>query len=309
MKIFIISPNADRMFAKEYRAALDAAGEVTIFSEIKPFDQLTELYQGDEPRIVAIDPDFSDWTLPNEVIDKVPNLKAIVLQTTSFSWVDGDHCKQKGIPVVNLRGFSSIAVAEWVTFMTLAVARHLPLVVKDGWKLDYDRHRGFELRGKTAGVIGLGNIGTAAAENFAGLGMEVQYWSRHSEDQRFQKATLEDLMKNADVIALTIASNDDTKGLITDAMIQSMKPNAVFVNIAHTDLYNHDLLLKQAAEGKIGGYAFEDEKDPMGTHAGNVWNGPALGWCTDESMRKNAQQWVETITVAAKGEYPTQVNK
>ncbi len=97
---------------------------------------------------MAIDPDFCDWKFPNEVIDKIPNLNAIHLQTTSFSWVDVDYCKQKDIPVVNLRGFSSIAVAEWATMLTLTLARRLPVVIKDSWKLDYDKHRGFELRGK-----------------------------------------------------------------------------------------------------------------------------------------------------------------
>lgn len=68
-------------------------------------------------------------------------------------------------------------------------------------------------------------------------------------------------------------------------------------------------MLQLAADGKIGGYAFEDEKNPFGHYQGNVWNGPALGWCTNESMSKNAEQWVESVVLAAKGEYPTQVNE
>lgn len=309
MKIFIISPNAERMFTDEHRAALSAAGEVTILSEIKPFDQLTELYEGDEPRIVAIDPDFDDWKFPNEVIDKIPSLKAIVLQTTSFSWVDVGHAAEKNIPVVDLRGFSSVAVAEWAVFMALSVARRVPLVVADNWKLDYEKHRGFELRGKTAGVVGLGNIGTAVAENVDGLGMTVQYWSRKSEDPRFKKAALEDVIATSDVVFITIAINEDTKGLISDDVLRTIKPTSVFVNITDTsEIYNHDLLLELVAGGKVGGYAFEDEKNQFGKFAGNVWNGPALGWCTNESMSKNAQQWVEAMVAAAKGEFPTKVN-
>lgn len=309
MKIFIISPNVGTMFTEKHRKTLSDAGKVTIFDEIKPFDQLTELYEGDESRIVAIDPDFNDWKFPNEVIDKIPNLKAICLQTTSFSWVDVDYAKEKGIPVVDLRGFSSIAVAEWTVFMALAVARRVPLVVADNWKLNYEKHRGFELRGKTAGIVGLGNIGTATSENLAGLGMHVQYWSRKSEDSRFKKATLEQVIKTSDAIFVTIAINSDTKGIITDDMLRSIKPTSIFVNITDTnEIYNHDLVLELAVAGKIGGYAFEDDKDPFGKYAGNVWNGPALGWCTNESMSKNAQQWVEAIVAATKGEFPTKVN-
>src|SRR5688572_6093324 len=193
--------------------------------------------------------------------------------------------------------------------MALAVARRVPIVIKDGWKLDYEKHRGFELRGKTAGIVGLGNIGTATAENMAGLGMNVQYWSRQSEDSRFKKVSREEIIKTSDVIFITIAINDDTKGLITDDMLRSIKPTSVLVNITDTsEIYNHDLLLELAATGKVGGYAFEDEKNPFGKYEGNVWNGPAVGWCTNESMSKNAQQWVEAIVAATKGEYPTKLN-
>lgn len=87
-----------------------------------------------------------------------------------------------------------------------------------------------------------------------------------------------------------------------------MKPTALLIDITHP-IYNTDLVLQLAADGKIGGYAFEDEKNPFGHYQGNVWNGPALGWCTNESMSKNAEQWVESVVLAAKGEYPTQVNE
>ncbi len=111
--------------------------------------------------------------------------------------------------VTNLRGFSSIAVAEWATFMTLAVSRRLPIVIKDNWHLDYEKHRGFELRGKTAGVIGMGRIATAIAENMAGLGLNVQYWSRSSRDDRFQYVELAELIHTSDVILPAIATNDE----------------------------------------------------------------------------------------------------
>lgn len=307
MKIFILSPNTDTQLSQDHLNALKAAGEVTLINKIKPFEEITELYEGHEPRIIAVDPDFSDWKFPNEVIDKIPNLKAICLQTTSFSWVDVGHCKQKGIPVVNLRGFSSIAVAEWATMLTLALARRLPVVIKDNWKLDYEKHRGFELRGKTAGVIGLGRIGTAAAENLAGLGMQVQYWSKHSEDQRFNKVALDELMRSSDVIVSAVAHNAETETLLSDDQVKTMKPTALLVDITHP-IYNTELVLQLAADSKIGGYAFEDEKNSFGHYPGNVWNGPALAWCTNESMSRNAEQWVESIVKAAKGEYPTKVN-
>lgn len=308
MKIFVISPNTDTLLTQDQIDALKTAGDVTLIKDMKPLNEISELFAGDEPRIVAIDPDFSEWSFPNDVIDAIPNLQAIVLQTTSFSWVDIDHCAEQNIPVVNLRGFSTIAVAEWLTFMVLTVARRVPVLIQDGWKVDYTNHRGFELRGKKAGVIGLGLIGTAVAENLAGLGMDVQYWSQNSEDGRFAKVELDELVKTSDVIAIALASNPDTKGLLNDDLLKTIRPTSVLVNIAHPDIYNHDLLLQLAADGKIGGYAFEDDHNLNTGYKGNVWNGQGLGWCTKESVSKNSEQWVEATIAAAKGEYPTRVN-
>jgi lactate dehydrogenase-like 2-hydroxyacid dehydrogenase len=114
-------------------------------------------------------------------------------------------------------------------------------------------------------------------------------------------------MSSSDVILPAAAANAETEGLITDDMLKSVKPTVLFTNITHP-IFNEDLLLEMAASGKIGGYAFEDEKKTMGAYEGNVWNGPALGWCTSESMSKNAEQWVESIVKATKTDYPTRVN-
>lgn len=307
MKIFILSPNYDTLFNHEQKKTLEIAGDLFVQKEVVPIDQVKELMTGNEDRMLAIDPDFCDWKVPNEIVEKIPHLKAVVLQTTSFSWIDVDFAKSRNIPVVNLRGFSSIAVAEWATMMALCLARKLPVVIKDGWEQDYTKHQGIELRGKTAGVIGLGDIGTAIAENCQGLGMKVQYWSKNTKDERFHTVDLATLMKTSDLILPAVAQNEETKGLITDEMLSSMKANAIFVSIVH-HVYNHELLLKMAEEGKIYGYGFEVGKPEFGNHKGNVWAGAELAWCTEDSMRKNAKCWLEAIINAAKSEYPTRVN-
>lgn len=307
MKIFVISPNIKTLFTDEQIKQLKSAGDVVLHSEMTSYDEVPGLFDGSEDRILAIDPDFYDWKVPNEVIGKIPSLKAIVLQTTSFSWLDVDFAASKNIPVVNLRGFSSIAVAEWATMMMLALARKLPVIIKDGWKQDYVAHQGIELRGKTAGVIGLGNIGTAVAENCHGLGMSVQYWSKNSNDDRFMQVELEELMKTSDVIIPCVAQNDETQGMLTDEMLKSMKKSAMFVTDIHA-VYNHELLIEMVKNGDLYGYAFEDGKANMNDFEGNVWAGPELAWCTEDSMRKNAQQWLEAIIKASKGELPTKVN-
>ncbi len=308
MKIFIVSPNANALFTPNLQKKLETAGEVILIEEIKPFKDVQELFLGTEDRILAIDPDFCDWKIPNEIIDMIPHLKGVCLQTTSFSWIDIDHAKQKGIPVMNLRGFSTIAVSEWATMMVLLLARKMPLVIKDGWKQDYTKHKGIELGGKIAGIVGLGRIGTAIAHNMHGLGMNVQYWSKQSTNNNYEKVSLEDVMNTSDVIIPAVARNTDTKGLITDAMIESMRKTAIFISIVH-EVYNHELLLKKASAGEIFGYGFEESKGEFMKYSGNVWAGPELGWCTQDSFRKNGELWTESIIQAVQGNYQTRINQ
>jgi len=307
MKLFIMSPNLNTLFNEQQLNQLRDVSEVIIHSEITDLSTVPGLFEGNEERIIAIDPDSFDWAFPTQKIDRIPNLKAIVLQTTSFSWLDVNYAKEKGIPVVNLRGFSKIAVAEWATMMVLALARKLPVVIKDGWNQDYSKHQGIELRGKTAGIIGLGNIGRSVAENMTGLGMKVQYWSKNTKDERFAPTSLEELIKTSDVIIPTVAQNDETQGMITDAMLTTMKPTAIFASVIHS-VYNHDLLVDMVKQGKLFGYGFEGSKPAMQDFEGNIWAGPELAWCTKDSVTKNAQQWLEAMIQAVHGNYANRVN-
>lgn len=307
MKIFVLSPNADVLFNAELKSKLEASGDVVYVKEIEPIGEVADLYKGDEERILAIDPDFCNWKVENTDLDKIPNLTGVCLQTTSFSWIDIDYLKSKSIPAMNLRGFSSEAVAEWAFMMALNVARKVPLVAQNEWKYNYADHTGIELKGRTAGVIGLGSIGTRIAELCNAFGMEVVYWSKSSRDDRFKYVELEELMKVSDVILPAVAQNEDTKSLISDEMLKSMKEKAIFVSIVHK-IYNHELLLELVKEGKIYGYANEEEDTRTPELSGNIWTGLQLAWCTEESMSRNAEQWVESIVNASKKEYPTRVN-
>ncbi len=307
LKIIILSPNADFLFTTELKEKIKSVGDVTIIKKIKPLLEISQLYTKDK-KIIAIDPDFCEWSVPKVIIEKMKNVQAICLQTTSFSWIDTGQAKKQNIPVVNLRGFSTEAVAEWAFMMAINVARKLPLIIKDGWTQDFSKHQGIELKNKTVGIIGLGTIGTRIAEICSGLDMNVVYWSRKSRDTRFSFIELPQLMQNADFMFLTLAQNEETKNLITDKMLKSMKHSAIFVSIVHK-IYNHELILQLVKEGKLYGYAFETGKEKMTDFTGNVWAGPELAWCTEDSMRKNAQQWTEAIITAAKNKYPTQVNK
>ncbi len=308
MKIFLVSPSVDILFKKEQLAQLEKLGDLHVVKTIKPLLEVEELFDGTEDRILAIDPDFVEWKLSNDVLAKMPNLKAIVLQTTSFDWLDVKYCAEKKIPVVNLRGFSSEAVAEWALWLALTTARNVPVIAKGNWEQNYS-FPGVELKGKKAGVIGIGRIGSRIAELSKGVGMNVSYWSRRKSSDMYGWVELENLMSDSDIIFLALPLSPETKGIIPAEMINKMKKTAIFVSVVNHGIYDHDLLIKSAEAGKIYGYAFEEEGGKTFTkYKGNVCAVPALGWCTTDSMSKNVEQWIEAITLAIKGQFPNKVS-
>lgn len=190
--------------------------------------------------------------------------------------------------------------------MVLMLARKVPLILKSGSKPQFNEEfRGLELRERTAGVIGLGRIGIALAKNMEGLGMQVQYSSRKPLNSPYKHVSLDDLMTSSDVVLPALAKNEETKGLITDNLLRSMKKTAIFVSIVH-EMYNHELLLDLIAQKKIFGYGFE--QDNQDSHKGNVWSGPQMAWFTGESESNNSKLWAQSIVAASLGQYPNKVN-
>lgn len=308
MDIYILSPNAKNLFNSDLLNKLKKAGKVFITEKPTSMKNIKGLFDSSNEKILAIDPDFNNWKVDNNDLDQINNLKAVVLQTTSFSWIDGDNLAKRKIPLINLRGFSTEAVAEWAFLMALSIARKVPVFAKDNWSQDYVKHEGVELKGKTVGIIGLGRIGTRIAEICSAFGMEVIVWSKNSKDKRFKSVTLDKLISTADLIIPAVAQNSNTNGLISDKMLKSMKKTAIFVSIIH-NIYNHKLVLKMAEKGDIYGYGFEEGGGKVFMkHKGNVWAGPELAWVTKESFNKNAEQWVEAIVKSSKGNFENKVN-
>lgn len=306
MKIIILSPIIDLLFDIDTLHELKAYWEVIIIKDIAPLEEIKELYT-EEPKILAIDPDFCWWSFPKEVIMNLKNTNAICLQTTSFSRIDTNEARKQNIPVLNLRWFSTEAVAEWATMMALNVARKIPLVIKDGWNQDFNKHQWVELKGKDVWIIWLWAIWKRIAEICSALGTNISYWSKNSKDDRYQYRELQDLITNSDFIFLAVAQNDQTIWLITDDMLKSIKKEGVFVSIVHK-IYNHKLLLDLAKSNSIYGYAFESWKEKITDFEWNIRAWPELWRCTEESLIRNADQRKNAIINSAKWSYINQIN-
>lgn len=312
MKAFVFDPLWDELITSELEGKLNAAGlEVIVTKKLAPLRECKELFEGSDDRILCLNPDYVGWKLPADDYKNIPGLKAILGAATSFSWVDTSYADKQNIPICNIRNFSTEAVAEWAITMMFNVARQVPNLIKDGFPLDFDKdfmkYRGVELHGKKAGVIGLGHIGTAIAKRCAGLDMEVTYWSHSPKQSEYKSVPLDELMAQSDVIFPTMALNDETKTILTDNLVRSMKPSAIFISIVH-ELFNQELVLGMIKSGELFGFGFEAEPKTFSDYEGNVWAAPAYAWTTDGSMNNSMVKWVENMVDAASGKFPNKVN-
>jgi lactate dehydrogenase-like 2-hydroxyacid dehydrogenase len=306
MRVYILNPIKEVM-TKSFIKELRSLENIHIDMIPKNILSVKGILDATEDKIISLDPDFCDWTLTNETIKSIPRLKAILLTSTSFSFIDTEFCKDNGIIVANLKGFSTKAVAGWAIMMMLNLYRKVPLLIRNNFVMSsYSTYTGLDFSSKTIGIIGLGEIGTQVASYAQGLGMNVIYWSRTSRDNRFKYSNLNKLFKTADVIYPTLAITNSSKKLITDAMLKSMKKNCIVISNAK-EAYNHELVLELVKKNHIYGYGFEG--DDFNKYKGNVWTSPSLAWCTEETFKKNGELLLENLKLALKGKYPNQVNK
>ena len=312
MKAFIFDPLWDKLVTPELTESLRSAGvEVIVITDIAPLSECTELFEGNEDRLLCLNPDYVDWKLKNEDYDKIPNLKAILPVSTSFGWIEQDVAVERNIPICNVRNFSTEAVAEWAIAMMFSLARQIPRLIKDNFPLDFDadfmKYRGVQLKGKTAAIIGLGHNGSAIAERCKGLGMKVVYWSPSSTNDAYTRLELDELMRTADVIFPAFAKNDETHMLITEDLLASVKPSAMIVDIIELD-DSKAAIIDMVKTGRLFGYGFEAKPSTFSKYEGNVWAAPAYAWVTFESMYNGEAKLVENIIEASKDQFPNRVN-
>ena len=311
MKVFIFDPLWNDLITEDLLGKLrDSDIELIVTTKIAPLIDNAELFEGDDERIICVNPDYVNWNLKSDDYKNIPNLKAILGAATSFSWIDASYANDNGITIANVRSFSTQAVAEWAIAMLFNVSRQVPRLIKDGFPLDFDKdfmkYRGLELHGKTAAIIGLGHNGIAIAKRLKGLGLNIVYWSKNTRNNEYKFSELDDIFETADVIVPAFAHNDETDALITDELLAKLKSSAIIIDII--ELKNKDKVIELVKESKIFGFGFEAKPNSFDKYEGNVWAAPAYAWVTDGSMNNMMTKWVDNMIDAANDRFPNKIN-
>ena len=236
-------------------SALEKEGELVVYPTTKNHE-IPERLCGIDCAI------FNKVKLTADILAKCPDLKLICVTATGFDNVDVDYCASHGIAVCNVKGYSTDSVALVTVSSALSLITHL---------FQYDRHvksgeytKGgvqnrlvpvyHELKGKTWGIVGLGDIGKAVAKVAESFGCNVIGFKR-TPDENYTCTDLETLMQKSDIISVHLPANSETMKIVSREMISLMKDTAILVNAARGAVIDEEAITDAVITGKIAGYA------------------------------------------------------
>jgi len=307
MKIVIFNPKDS--FTPDQQKQLSSLAEVTYTKtrEALPIEKLLEMAKGAD--IVGCDPDpLGGFEKAKEkltkIVESLQNLKGICLSTTSFGWVDLELCKKRKIPVSNIPGYSKESVAEQAIAFLLGASKRIFISDRRTQKDKYELIQGSELRGKTLGIIGLGNIGSAIAELGKGIGMKVIAFNRTKKKIKgVTMVSLNELLKQSDAITLHTTHEVSNDGMIGKSEIAKMKKGVIIVNTVDRELVDEKAMAEGLKSGKIDTYVYEGE-DLIHTPLAKLENAigfKGFAWYTKEALENLYKIWIVNLTMLAKG--------
>jgi D-3-phosphoglycerate dehydrogenase / 2-oxoglutarate reductase len=263
--------------------------------------------------------------IDEEVLAAGPGLRAVVTPTTGLDHLDLEAAERRGVRVLALRGEIDFlreirATAELTIALMLSLLRHVPEAaehVRDGgW--DRDRFRGRELHEKTAGVVGLGRLGTIVASYLRAFGATVLAADPHRVPAEVpdgvELVELDELLRRADLVTLHVSLSDATRELLGPAELGRMREGAWLVNTARGELVDEAALLGVLRSGRLAGAALDVLRDerpagmadhPLVRHARehrDLLITPHIGGATSESMAKTERFLADRLAAILEGE-------
>ena len=247
-----------------------------------------------------------DFVFP-ELLEQTQSLKLVGMCRASLNQVDIPACTERGVGVIYTPQRNANAVAEHTVGLIFALSRHISnadsFIKRGDWKtpLDgYQQFRGYELEGKTAGIIGLGAIGEKVAGKLAALGMRVLAYdpfvgAKKASEAGVTLTSLEILATEADVISLHIPHTDGTDNLFNKDLLSAVKSTAFIINTASSSVIDEAALVDALRSNRIAGAAMDVFSGHPISPASpflslpNVILTPHIGGATHETVRRYSE--------------------
>lgn len=205
-----------------------------------------------------------------DVMEHFPNLKFIAARSTGFDHIDLDEAAKRGIQVANVPAYGANTVAQHAFALLLSLSKHICAsyqALRDGGVFDQRLHRGFDLKGRTLGVIGTGNIGRKAVRMGQGFEMEVIAHDAFpdmafAEEVGIAYLSLSELLVASDVVTVHVPYIPQTHHLINSDNIAKLKEGAVLINTSRGPVVETEALISALKSGRLHGAGldvFEEE--------------------------------------------------
>ena len=287
------------------------------------------MYERTAPEMVVERAKGADMVITNkvvfsrEVMDSLPELRYIGVLATGYNVVDIAAAKERGIFVTNIPAYSTQSVAQLaiahLLHITNNVAEHDRVVHEGGWTRNADFSFWVspqrELAGRTFGVVGLGNTGTATARIASAMGMKVLAYSSKAKlemeslgiDGIEKAGTIEELFSQSDVVSLHCPLTETTKHIVNKTTLGLMKPDAILLNTGRGPLIDEQALADTLNEGRIyaAGIDVLTEEPPRNGSplltARNCHITPHIAWATLAARERLMQIAIENIKAFLRG--------
>ena len=289
----------------------EALGNLTVYKYTSASEVVPRLKDSD----IAI---INKVKMTDEVIKSLPKLKLICVTATGYDNISLSACKERGVALCNVKGYSTHSVAQVTMSLVLSLMTHLDEYC-DSVKNGEYQNSGIENRltpvfhelyGKTFGIVGLGNIGRQVARIAEAFGCNVLCFKR-TPDPNYCCVDLETLLKNADIVTLHLPLNDQTEKIIGEKELSLMKPNAILVNVSRGAVTDEKAVAEALKNHTIGGFATDVYSvEPMENISPlneikdfeNVLLTPHMAWGAYESRIRCINEIAENIAAYIKNE-------
>lgn len=271
--------------------------------------------------ILAIIPEYDGIIVRSEtIVDKTlletaTRLKIVGRAGSGLDNIDVPAATQRGVIVCNTPESNVVSAAEHTMGLLLASSRNIcwaDRFIKSG-RWGRRQFEGSELYGKTLGIIGLGRIGGLVAHRARGFAMHIIAYDPYIPDSRFEnlvvekKATLEDLLREADFITIHTPRTKETMNMVSDPEIALMKPGVRLVNCARGGLFNEEALARGLESGKIASVGIDTwVNEPQSGHPlyefDTMAGTPHLGASTFEASKRVGEEVVAEVVAGLRGE-------
>jgi D-3-phosphoglycerate dehydrogenase len=252
-----------------------------------------------------------------DVIAAGTRLRVIGRAGSGVDNIDVPAATERGIIVVNAPASNNVAVAELTMGLLLSLARHIPQAHASlqGGKWDRNKYTGWEVRGKTLGLIGLGRIGSEVARRARGFEMDIIAYdpvvsSDRANQLGVESVTLDELIQRSDIISIHVPMTDSTRNMFDAAALAKMKKGSCIINASRGGIVNEEALVEALDSGHLAGAALDvyskeppPEESKLTTHP-KIITTPHLGASTTEAQVLVGTDVAEGVLVGLEGGTP-----